>query len=80
MEQGLEPEQSSAEQWERIFGTKESAVANLQKLVAVLSHISEHLAAQQDPITAEWDRTLSDEDYAMLARWLEKERTTRPAQ
>lgn len=72
MEQGIDPATEIPEHWERIFGTKESAVGNLQKLVSVLANIAQHMQ-QPEAMQQQDEAPLSKDDYAMLMRWLEDE-------
>lgn len=74
MSDRVEDVDASDAHWERVFGTKESAVVNLQKLVGVLASISQHIAsaAEHDSHAVEGG-TLSQEDYRMLMRWIERE-------
>ncbi len=58
-----------SEKWLKLFGTKESAVVNLQKLVQVLAELQEQTpsgTADQPAMTA----PVNAEELAMLSEWL----------
>lgn len=73
MEQGIRhPETAHDEQWERLFGNKDSVVVTLQKLVQLLSDLQMQAgdnAVVEDGAIA----PVSDEEMALLREWLAKE-------
>jgi hypothetical protein len=75
LDEGIVNPSSLPEHWERVFGTKDSAVVSLQKLVAVLAEISEHVerALQQDDVESPYTANVSADDLAMIQRWVEEE-------
>lgn len=71
METEIAAEQSErSERWLKLFGPKDSAVVNLQKLVQVLGELQEQtpaaaLANEPQPIAP-----VSEEELQMLSEWL----------
>lgn len=64
------------ESWDLLFGSKDSAVLNLQKLVVVLGQISDRLNASiPDDVENHSVQTsaMSHDDMLMLHRWLQEE-------
>ena len=60
--------------WEQVFGNKETAVGHLHKLVGILATIAKHVEDVNSPEDARThELALTDADYVMLKRWLEKE-------
>ncbi len=70
MEEGLSGEESSKE-WKRLFGSKDSAVVSLQKLVQVIGVLSNQVDAMvvvpKDDVV---EHDLSPEEMALLTEWL----------
>lgn len=76
LQHALDTQDGSDESWNRIFGTKDSTVMNLQKLVAVLGEISDRLslhALTQTGVETAPPAEMNIEDMLMLKRWLEQE-------
>jgi len=78
LEDGVSTPEVLPEHWERLFGPKDSAVVNLQKLVAVLALVSERLMSDMcgnaDAAHAELTQPpMQAEDLEMLMRWAESE-------
>lgn len=72
MEQGIRaPDSERSEQWERLFGTKDSAVVNLQKLVQLLAELQAQSGSTLDDAHALVE-PVSSEEMALLAQWLEQ--------
>lgn len=73
LQQGVAAGHASEEHWERLFGSKDSAVSNLQKLVAVLTVISERLTSEMCVPPEAQEETaamaIQEEDVAMVMRW-----------
>lgn len=64
-----DPDRLSPEQWDKLFGAKQSMIANLQKLVATLKALPdmEEAGGQRDaPITVP--------EIQMLTSWLAEQR------
>jgi hypothetical protein len=68
MEKGIRQPEAVPEQWERLFGTRSSAVANLEKLVQVLVELHAQIQTQ----TGGEAEPLSRDDLALLTQWLEE--------
>lgn len=75
---GIDSPASMPEHWERLFGTKDSAVANLQKLVALLIELRAHFHAVPDDDAAE-STHIETHELEMLEAWLEKQKPTEGA-
>ncbi len=69
--------EDEAENWNRLFGAKDSTVMNLQKLVAVMVVISDRLASFMPEHHVQPEHSdaapMRVEDMHMLQRWLEDE-------
>ena len=62
------PDGERSDQWARLFGTRDSAVVNLQKLVQLLSELQEHssqVGSADNPI-----ERVSEEEAALFADWM----------
>jgi hypothetical protein len=70
---GIDSPASMPEHWERLFGTKDSAVANLQKLVALLIELRAHFYTAPDEEEAATTRVETHE-LEMLEAWLAKQK------
>lgn len=75
LSKGIESPQTMPEHWERLFGTKDSAVANLQKLVGLLIELRQHFHETHAEDATELTRVETHE-LEMLEAWLSKQRTT----
>lgn len=64
-----DPTRREAEEWERLFGAKQSMVANLQKLVAALAALPEPPLAQGK---AEVAYDLTEAEMKLLTAWLKE--------
>lgn len=72
---GIDSPNAVPEHWERLFGTKDSAVANLQKLVALLVELRSHFHEtrhEDDPQGG----SLDGHELDLLEAWLEKQKST----
>ncbi len=58
------------EEWGRLFGTKDSAVVNLQKLVQVIRLLSNPADTTVDADEPMPKNTLSSEEMELLTEWL----------
>jgi|GEM_PF-2943488 len=74
LSKGIESPQTMPEHWERLFGTKDSAVANLQKLVGLLIELRQHFHEGHAEDTMELTR-LETHELEMLEAWLKKHKT-----
>lgn len=63
------PERS--EQWIKLFGPKDSAVVNLQKLVQLLAELQMQSQPAHDDAESEMAR-VSEEELAILSAWLKE--------
>ncbi|MFZ4124958.1 MAG: hypothetical protein ACOYJ2_02650 [Rickettsiales bacterium] len=70
---GIDSPATMPEHWERLFGTKDSAVANLQKLVALLIELRAHFHDAPDDDTSDISR-IEAHELEMLEAWLEKQK------
>ena len=72
MQRGMRhPHVLESPEWERVFGSKQSAVANLQKLVQALAVLPAFAAHPSNTAGADQpETTLSDEEMQLLAAWL----------
>ena len=70
MEKGIKKPDDMPGQWERLFGAKSSAVANLEKLVQVLIEL--HGQMQEDEGTSANDAPLSRDEVSLLSDWLKE--------
>ncbi len=61
-------DQQRSEQWLKLFGPKDSAVVNLQKLVQLLAVLQGHAPAKADRFSA--IAPVDDAEIAMLADWI----------
>jgi hypothetical protein len=69
MQLGLQnPEYRSGKDWEKLFGSKDSLVANLQKLVATLATLP---SDGEKPIESEPVQPMSSAEMTMLKSWIE---------
>ncbi len=74
MEQGIRnAEADVSDRWVRLFGSKDSAVVNLQKLVQLLAELQ---AQATPPAGAPTEEALSPEEMALLAQWFEQRQPT----
>ncbi|MEJ0009846.1 MAG: hypothetical protein WDN72_04555 [Alphaproteobacteria bacterium] len=69
MEKGIRKPDEVAEQWERLFGARSSAVANLEKLVQVLIELHGQIEAESGG-EAEAEAPLSHDEVSLLSAWL----------
>ena len=70
---GIDSPTAMPEHWERLFGTKDSAVANLQKLVALLVELRQHFhESVEDDVMPEVK--LESHELDMLEAWLKKQK------
>lgn len=70
---GIDSPAHMPEHWERLFGTKDSAVANLQKLVALLIELRTHF--NEVPDAAEMEQPpIEVHELEMLEAWLKKQK------
>ena len=67
------PHSEHSEQWLRLFGAKDSAVVNLQKLVQLLGHLREQIQGNSAP-EAELVEPVNAQEMAILAEWLAMQR------
>ena len=74
MEKGIREPDSIPEQWDRLFGAKSSAVANLEKLVQVLVELHGQIKAQEDSGGGD-AAPLSHDEVALLSEWLKESET-----
>lgn len=73
MEKGIRKPDEMPEQWERLFGAKSSAVANLEKLVQVLIELHGQIQTQeQEEGTDAEGPPLSRDEVALLSGWLKE--------
>jgi hypothetical protein len=77
LEEGIASPEALPAHWEQIFGPKDNAVVNLQKLVAVLTVVSERLVselylAEAAPADTETG-AMQPEDLEMVMRWAARE-------
>ncbi len=70
-----DPKEENTAQWGRLFGTKDSAVVNLQKLVHLLGelHVQAGDAGQEQKTLAPID----PQEMAMLVQWLKETNESR---
>lgn len=61
-------DQERSEQWLKLFGPKDSAVVNLQKLVQLMAQLQSH--APQKRKAAATVKPVDDAEMAMLADWI----------
>ncbi len=68
-------EEERSPQWLRLFGAKDSAIVNLQKLVQLMAQLREYgnLEAPDSQVAP-----VSDEEMAMLRGWLEAQGSAEP--
>lgn len=73
MREGMtDPSRAMSEEWERLFGSKQSVVANLQKLVQALAVLPDGEGVEEDaqaPLPP-----MSSEEVGILKEWLEQGR------
>ena len=69
---GIDSPAAMPEHWERLFGTKDSAVANLQKLVALLVELRVHFHEVAED--GESLPKLETHELEMLEAWLKKQK------
>lgn len=70
MEAALQEDEPEA--WKKLFGTKDSVIVTLQKLVQLLADLEAHVKpVQQEADTPE---CLSDEEWSLLIQWLKETR------
>ena len=77
LEEGIANPENLPAHWEQIFGPKDNAVVNLQKLVAVLTVVSERLlledyAAEEAQPNIQ-SGIMQPEDLEMVMRWAARE-------
>lgn len=70
---GIDSPAAMPEHWERLFGTKDSAVANLQKLVALLVELRLHHEVQDGDAPDE--TRIEAHEIEMLEAWLRKQQS-----
>jgi hypothetical protein len=71
MQQGVRnPQYRESEDWEKLFGTKDSLVMNLQKLVATLAALPEDEGNGRVETAAA--NSISSAEMALLKAWLEE--------
>lgn len=75
LSKGIESPQTMPEHWERLFGTKDSAVANLQKLVGLLIELRQHFHDAQVEGVEDATR-IETYELEMLEAWLSKQKST----
>lgn len=68
MEREIHAGGERSEQWERLFGTKDSAVVTLQKLVQVLAELQTR--AGHEPQAEALVEPVNEEELALLREWL----------
>ena len=72
MQQGLQdPSYCTSESWDLLFGSKQSMVTNLQKLVAALVALPDEAGAVSDAGKASDTLQFSEADMALLRAWIE---------
>lgn len=77
MRLGMEsPGHIATEKWDKLFGPKQSMVANIQKLVSALAALPEEIAPESEHVPQ--DIEVTPEELAMLTSWLKE--TRKPAQ
>jgi hypothetical protein len=80
LEEGITNPENLPAHWEQIFGPKDSAVVNLQKLVAVLTVVSERLMSELYASRIEQPNAelgaMQPEDLEMVMRWAARELET----
>lgn len=59
----------SSEEWDKLFGAKQSMIANLQKLVSTLGDLPEAPSAQIAP-QQQSQAAITPQEMEMLAAWL----------
>lgn len=65
------PDIIKSEEWKKLFGTKDSIVANVQKLVATLGDLPEHQGTYHTPGTPHPEEVpLTAEEVQILAEWI----------
>ena len=71
MQLGLkEPERIATPEWECLFGTKQSMVMNLQKLVQALGSLPSKTPTPDSSMPADREVSLSAEEMKLLTQWL----------
>ncbi len=70
MEQGIRDPNGKSEEWDRLFGSKDSAVVTLQKLVQLLAELQQQ-SAMEPEADASLVEPVSAEEMALLKQWLE---------
>jgi hypothetical protein len=80
LEEGIANPENLPAYWVQIFGPKDNAVVNLQKLVAVLTVVSERLMSELYATKIEQPNTergaMQPEDLEMVMRWAARELET----
>ena len=75
MHAGLrDPSRLSSEQWDKLFGAKQSMIANLQKLVATMGALPDGSREKQEGGAHTDAPPLSAVEVAMLKAWIEERR------
>lgn len=66
-----DPARLSSEEWDKLFGAKQSMISNLHKLVATLAALPElaHLSPQKE---REGACAMSTQEMEMLKAWLDE--------
>lgn len=65
-----DPTRLTSEEWDKLFGAKQSMISNLQKLVATLAALP--VLVQETPLkTAAAEVSMSQQEMVMLTAWLE---------
>ncbi len=72
---GIDSPAAMPEHWERLFGTKDSAVANLQKLVALLVELRVHFHDVRDDEDVA-NTAMDSHEMEMLEAWLNKQKAS----
>jgi len=72
MQQGVKnPKYRESDEWEKLFGSKDSLVVNLQKLVATLAALPEETVKKGKAVEAPL-QPISAEELALLKAWIEE--------
>ncbi len=65
-----DPDRLSPEMWDKLFGAKQSMIANLHKLVVTLMALSEDEVPQKQAQEDSAAEALTAEEMLMLTAWL----------
>jgi len=65
-----DPARLAPEQWDKLFGSKDSMIGNLQKLVATLNALP---AAGEAGVDSTADRPMDAKEIVLLTSWLREQ-------